>query len=66
VLEIEKQLNTCEHSYTFLDTFSIDTSTLVMDFRGLDRMGNSDEDIVNEPYRPFYNIFAAKPVLVKQ
>ena len=37
-----------------------------MDFRGLDRMGDSDESILDEPYRPFYNIFASKPVLVKQ
>ncbi|KAJ8113760.1 hypothetical protein OPT61_g4188 [Boeremia exigua] len=29
-------------------------------------MGDSDESILNEPYRPFYNIFASKPVLVKQ
>ncbi|KAF2992937.1 hypothetical protein E8E13_000295 [Curvularia kusanoi] len=37
-----------------------------MDFRSLDRMGDSDESILDEPYRPFYNIFASKPVLVKQ
>lgn len=37
-----------------------------MDFRSLDRMGDSDESILDEPYRPFYNIFAFKPVLVKQ
>lgn len=29
-------------------------------------MGDSDESIIDEPYRPFYNIFASKPVLVKQ
>lgn len=29
-------------------------------------MGDTDESILNEPYRPFYNIFASKPVLVKQ
>ena len=29
-------------------------------------MGDSDESIMDEPYRPFYNIFASKPVLVKQ
>lgn len=40
--------------------------TITMDFRSLDRMGDSDESILDEPYRPFYNIFAAKPVLVKQ
>lgn len=39
---------------------------LAMDFRSLDRMGDSDESILDEPYRPFYNIFASKPVLVKQ
>jgi hypothetical protein len=37
-----------------------------MDFRSLERMGDSDESIMEEPYRPFYNIFASKPVLVKQ
>jgi hypothetical protein len=37
-----------------------------MDFRNLDRMGDTDESILDEPYRPFYNIFASKPVLVKQ
>ena len=37
-----------------------------MDFRDLDRMGDTDESILDEPYRPFYNIFASKPVLVKQ
>ena len=37
-----------------------------MDFRSLDRMGDTDESIIEEPYRPFYNIFAPKPVLVKQ
>jgi hypothetical protein len=37
-----------------------------MDFRSLERMGDSDESIMDEPYRPFYNIFASKPVLVKQ
>ncbi|KAJ4367374.1 hypothetical protein N0V83_006956 [Neocucurbitaria cava] len=37
-----------------------------MDFRSLDRMGESDEAILNEPYRPFYNPFRSKPILVKQ
>ncbi|CAO2650425.1 Nn.00g017170.m01.CDS01 [Neocucurbitaria sp. VM-36] len=37
-----------------------------MDFRSLDRMGESDEAILNEPYRPFYNPFGQKPILVKQ
>ena len=37
-----------------------------MDFRNLDRMGDSDEAILEEPYRPFYDIFGHKPVLVKQ
>ncbi|KAF2131410.1 hypothetical protein P153DRAFT_421483, partial [Dothidotthia symphoricarpi CBS 119687] len=37
-----------------------------MDFRSLDRMGKSDESILDEPYRPFYYFFASKPVLVKQ
>ncbi|KZM22745.1 hypothetical protein ST47_g6035 [Ascochyta rabiei] len=37
-----------------------------MDFRSLDCMGDSDEAILEEPYRPFYNIFPAKPVFVKQ
>lgn len=37
-----------------------------MDFRNLDRMSDSDEAIINEPYRPFYNPFSWKPVLVKQ
>lgn len=39
---------------------------ITMDFRSLDRMGDTDESILDEPYRPFYNIFASKPVLVKQ
>ncbi|KAF2856335.1 hypothetical protein T440DRAFT_105708 [Plenodomus tracheiphilus IPT5] len=37
-----------------------------MDFRPLDRMGDSDEAILAEPYRPFYNPFRISPVLVKQ
>lgn len=37
-----------------------------MDFRSLDRMGESDEAILDEPYRPFYTPFRRKPILVKQ
>jgi hypothetical protein len=37
-----------------------------MDFRDMDRMGSSDEAIVDEPYRPFYGMILHKPVLVKQ
>jgi len=37
-----------------------------MDFRSLDRMSDSDEAILEEPYRPFYDFFGHKPVLVKQ
>ncbi|KAH7385656.1 hypothetical protein BKA66DRAFT_569498 [Pyrenochaeta sp. MPI-SDFR-AT-0127] len=37
-----------------------------MDFRTLDRMGESDEAILDEPYQPFYNPFGRKPILVKQ
>jgi hypothetical protein len=37
-----------------------------MDFRDLDRMGSSDEAIVDEPYQPFYSMLMHKPVLVKQ
>ncbi|KAF1829302.1 hypothetical protein BDW02DRAFT_510254 [Decorospora gaudefroyi] len=37
-----------------------------MDFRSPSRMTDTDEGILDEPYRPFYNIFASKPVLVKQ
>jgi hypothetical protein len=37
-----------------------------MDFRTLDRMGESDEDIVDKPFRPFYKFWAPRPVLVKQ
>jgi hypothetical protein len=40
--------------------------TATMDFRDLDHMGDTDESILDEPYRPFYNIFASRPVLVKQ
>ncbi|CBX92782.1 similar to DUF domain-containing protein [Plenodomus lingam JN3] len=37
-----------------------------MDFRPLDRMGDSDDAILEVPYRPFYNPFKISPVLVKQ
>ncbi|KAH8727540.1 hypothetical protein GQ44DRAFT_703405 [Phaeosphaeriaceae sp. PMI808] len=37
-----------------------------MDFRGPLQNDESDEAILNEPYRPFYNIFRGKPILVKQ
>ncbi|KAF2739958.1 hypothetical protein EJ04DRAFT_483447 [Polyplosphaeria fusca] len=38
-----------------------------MDFRPLHRMGGSDDDLVDEPYRPFYYWpFKPKPALVKQ
>jgi hypothetical protein len=29
-------------------------------------MTDTDEGILEEPYKPFYNIFGSKPVLVKQ
>ncbi|KAF2637064.1 hypothetical protein P280DRAFT_492691 [Massarina eburnea CBS 473.64] len=37
-----------------------------MDFRPLDRMHDTDESVLDEPYRPFYNFWAPTPVLVKQ
>jgi hypothetical protein len=37
-----------------------------MDFRNAERMTDTDEGILEEPYKPFYNIFGSKPVLVKQ
>jgi hypothetical protein len=38
-----------------------------MDFRPLDRMGGSDQELLDEPYRPFYYWpFVAKPAIVKQ
>jgi hypothetical protein len=37
-----------------------------MDFRPASRMGDADESILAEPYRPFYNIFGSQPILVKQ
>jgi hypothetical protein len=37
-----------------------------MDFRSPERMTDTDEGILEEPYGPFYNIFGSKPVLVKQ
>lgn len=63
---LDQPSSTLEHSLIFLAHFFLLESTAVMDFRSLDRMGDSDEAILEEPYRPFYNIFASKPVLVKQ
>ncbi|KAK7193642.1 hypothetical protein DPSP01_000192 [Paraphaeosphaeria sporulosa] len=37
-----------------------------MDFRPLDRMLDTDESITDEPFRPFYNFWAPKPVIVHQ
>jgi hypothetical protein len=37
-----------------------------MDFRVPNEHEESDAAILNEPYRPFYNIFGSKPILVKQ
>ncbi|CAI6239535.1 unnamed protein product [Periconia digitata] len=37
-----------------------------MDFRPLEHMRDSDESILEEPYKPFYSFWASKPVLVKQ
>ncbi|PVI02051.1 hypothetical protein DM02DRAFT_717577 [Periconia macrospinosa] len=37
-----------------------------MDFRPLQDMRDTDESVLDEPYRPFYNFWAPKPVLVKQ
>ncbi|KAI4924609.1 hypothetical protein J4E85_007725 [Alternaria conjuncta] len=37
-----------------------------MDFRDASRMGDADESILAEPYRPFYKIFGGQPILVKQ
>ncbi|KAF2189497.1 hypothetical protein K469DRAFT_700701 [Zopfia rhizophila CBS 207.26] len=37
-----------------------------MDFRPLDRMSPSDQALVDKPFKPFYNIFGVKPVIVKQ
>jgi len=39
---------------------------LIMDFRDPSHVDESDEAILNEPYRPFYSIFGGKPILVKQ
>jgi hypothetical protein len=41
-------------------------TTSIMDFRNPECMTDTDEGILEEPYRPFYNIFGSKPVLVKQ
>jgi hypothetical protein len=37
-----------------------------MDFRAPNQAEESDASILDEPYRPFYNIFGGKPILVKQ
>jgi hypothetical protein len=39
---------------------------LTMDFRDPSNTEESDEAILNEPYRPFYSIFGGQPILVKQ
>lgn len=37
-----------------------------MDCRPLDRMGADDQAILDAPFRPFYDIFGIKPVIVNQ
>ncbi|KAF2202729.1 hypothetical protein GQ43DRAFT_391503 [Delitschia confertaspora ATCC 74209] len=37
-----------------------------MDFRSVDKMDPSDEALLNAPFKPFYDIFSSKPVIVKQ
>ncbi|KAH5334611.1 hypothetical protein HBI42_035480 [Parastagonospora nodorum] len=37
-----------------------------MDFRDPSHVGESDEAILEQPYRPFYSLFGGKPILVKQ
>lgn len=37
-----------------------------MDFRDSSRMEESEEGILDEPYKPFYSFFGGKPILVKQ
>jgi hypothetical protein len=37
-----------------------------MDFRPLDQMSGTDEALIEYPFKPFYNIFSIKPVIVKQ
>jgi hypothetical protein len=37
-----------------------------MDFRSPCDADDTDEAILDQPYRPFYNIFPGKPILVKQ
>ncbi|KAF2661382.1 hypothetical protein K491DRAFT_587538 [Lophiostoma macrostomum CBS 122681] len=37
-----------------------------MDFRALDQMSGSDQSFVDQPYKPFYSILMARPVIVKQ
>lgn len=37
-----------------------------MDFRSPSRADDTDEAILDQPYRPFYDFFGGKPILVKQ
>lgn len=37
-----------------------------MDFRPSTTTDDTDEAILDKPYRPFYNIFGGSPILVKQ
>jgi hypothetical protein len=37
-----------------------------MDFRPLDKLNTSDQDLIEHPYKPFYNFLSIKPALVKQ
>jgi len=37
-----------------------------MDFRDPSHVDESDEAILEQPYRPFYSLFGGKPILVKQ
>lgn len=37
-----------------------------MDFRDPSHSDESDEAILEQPYRPFYSLFGGKPILVKQ
>ncbi|KAF2276038.1 uncharacterized protein EI97DRAFT_433450 [Westerdykella ornata] len=37
-----------------------------MDFRPLSQMGETDDDLLQHPWRPFYYIFGGKPAIVKQ
>jgi hypothetical protein len=42
------------------------THSLKMDFRDPSRTEESDDAILNDPYRPFYSLFGGQPILVKQ